>query len=560
MQIPGLSFTKSYGATGYWRTTWRGFDNVTRFKNEMDGPLFDASQAVVPICTAPLDSISTIEATFGSGNLIMFHSGTRSVVNALPTPTVTHNASQYGSSSAHSYSLATHSFSTIQNTNPITIMAFVKVNAANTASEQVVCGLYGTTTSQNFIELYMTHDGAGHRPAFRWGTPSSPSGPVDDISGGTTSDDRYPGSDYLTEFPGYVHLAAVIDGTSARLYVNGALVSTYDLGGSFTQTMGARTISVGARRIGSTVTLASQASICYFSVYGALLDRPQIASISRCGLRSADCEMQTDVDVVPFPNPFDRQAQGVVVANANKMTRMPMTEYGSFADEIRDNGSVGFTVVMDIASVNIAAMTTGQRHTLFDMMSDQVTGGGGGGGPGGGPGSSGTAYSWGHVYLYKLNSTTVWLEARWGSQGSGTPTNSTLISTSSFTDLKRGHIAVVFGTNANSPSTTRIYVNGKQVYAHPVLTGVDVGLGDFDATTPAWHEPFGLSHTESGAGSTDISPRVKSGPFAFFPSRLTATQVNKLFRVWRGVRGNRHRFNHRLPRRYFQYHGPTRQV
>lgn len=553
MQLPGISFAKSYGATGYWRSSWLGFDGVTRFKNELDGPLREQMLAVNPVAHVEMDSVSNNQVTFGSANLTMWHNGTSSIINALPTPSITVRGRSYTGTTSHCYSLTTYSCPTINNTNPITIMAFVKPNASITASEQVIMGLYGSTGTQNFIELFMTHDGAGHRPAFRWGTPNTVNGTIDDQFQGTISSDQYAGDQYIGYFDGFVHVAAVINGSSATLYMNGQLVSTEDFGGAFSQTMGSRTLSIGARRLGSTVSLASQAQFTNVAVYNVSMTRAQIAKIAACGLRSKDCEMQTDADVIPFPSPFDRQAQGVVVSNANKMTRLPKTHSGDFCYEILEDGTRGFTVVMELSKINIAAMTTGQKHTLFDMLRDSDNFGGGIGG-------TVTAYSWGQVYLYKLNATTVWLEASWGSGGSGSAGNSVMVSSLSFTDIKRGHIAVVFGTNTSSTNCLEIYVNGVKKYTQPIQVGDNAGLGNWNVMVPSWHELIGLTRNESSEGSSYVAPRVTSGPFAFFPTRLSSGQVNKLFRVWKGIRGNRHRFNHRLPRRYFQYHGPTRQV
>jgi hypothetical protein len=554
MQLPGLSFAKSYGATGYWRQSWLGFDGVTRFKNELDGPLRDQMLVTIPVMLAEMSAPSSSEPTFGAGNVpFIFHIGSRNVVNCLPTPTVTVQGSQHTSSTSHAYSLTTETFSTISNTNPITIMAFVKVNASNVNAEQVIMGLYGTTTSQTFVELYMTHDGTGHRPALRWGTPASVVGTIDDSFNGTQPTDNYcSNAAYLGEYD-YVHVAAVIRGTDAKLYVNGQLQSTSDV--SISQTMGARTIAIGARRINTTVTLGAQATLTHAAVYKAAMTRSQIAAIASCGLRMKDCRMQSDAQVVPFPSPFDRQAQGSLVNSNDMFTRYPKQNCGVFCYEVREDGSRGFTVVMQLDKINVAAMTVGQKHTLFDMLQNA------GGTGGAGPGSTFVTYSFGGVYLNKVSANTVYLEARWGSDGGGTAQNSVLLNTTSNVTMNsRGHIAVVFGANSSSTNRLEIYVDGVLKHSHPIQSSPSTGLGSYNVIVPSWHEPIGLSRTESSEGSVDLRPRVTSGPFAFFPVRLTGGQVNKLYRVWKGIRGNRHRFNHRLPRRYFQYHGPTRQV
>jgi hypothetical protein len=553
MQLPGISLSKAYGATGYWRQSWLGFDGITRFKNELDGPLLEQHVATTGYDTMMvLESAATSEFAYGPSGLVFFHSGTRSVVNCLATPSVTIRGSQYTSSTSHCYSSTSPTWQTISDSNPLTLSAFVKVNPSNTNAEQVIMGLYGTAGTQTFIELYMTHDGTGHRPAFRWGTPNSVAGLVDDTVNGTGSNDSYAVSPaYLGEF-NFVHVAAVIRSTDAKLYVNGQLQATGGIGAS--QTMGARTVSIGARRIGTTVTLGSQATFTNAAIFKAALTRAQIASIAACGVRLKDCEMQSDAQVVPFSSPFDRQAQGSLVNSDLKFTRHPKQNSGVFCYEIREDGNRGFTVVMELDKINIAAMTTGSKHTLFDMLSSGASNGGGIGG-------IFVSYSFGTVYLNKINSTTVRLEADWGSDGGGTPSSSVLLSTSSGISLSsRSHIAVVFGTNTNSTNRLGIYVNGVLRHEHPIQTSPNTGLGSANVIIPSWHEPIGLSRNESSQGSAYLRPRVTSGPFAFFPTRLTGSQINKLFRVWKGIRGNRHRFNHRLPRRYFQYQGPTRQV
>lgn len=537
---------RRFGATGLWYR-FASLNNVFTVVNEIDRTsVFDYMLSLSPVILARLNTAATNEGTAGTLGQILTQVGTRTNQNMIFEPSGTLTGSKFAAASCV-HGATTWTTPTINSTNPITIMGFVRVEPTNVGARQVIGGIYPTSTSATHVELYMTYASGVWRPGLQWGTPATPVGQVNDTTVGTLSGDSYRGALHLGQFssPLYFHIAGVITGTNAKLYINGQLQST--LTATVNQTMGTRTIVIGARRVGSTVNNASQALISHFAIYGSALSDQQIARIARLGLRSADCQysLAGQSSIIRARDYSDASAVGVNVTTNNQVTRHPITEYGLFGYEIRRKGSTGFTVLMDVLNVDITSMTTGQNHTLFDMMSDKNNAGG-------------VSYSSGQIFLKKNSSTSLTLEVGWGSSGNGTPTAATFITTNTGIEFRGGYVTVVFGENTTSDNCTKIYVDGKLKYTHPVQTLSNRGFGVADVKTPSWNEPFGLSHTETGPGSGYSRIRARTGPYMFFPSPLTSNQVRQMYLAAKHRNAYRGRNSLTSPRRMVQYHGGSR--